>query len=252
MVLCISLNNQAMEFLRRRDFEPAIVKLRYALALISNENNPHSDCWDTEATGGLLPSPVAVELDRRMFSRCLESSPDNLFTVYEKGFVFQHSESKNSLCHSHHQAYHKRMMMVNPLVRSKIVRSVVMYNLALATHGLGLISGNNSPLCFHRALHLYQISLATLFESIGELQQQQPQQEEKPFFLVLLALLANMGHLMSHFWMFQGAMDCLRSMENYRSLPLYNTLPTKETKFFNQTVVFARVASTRFSVAPAA
>ncbi|KAL7572701.1 hypothetical protein ACA910_008975 [Epithemia clementina (nom. ined.)] len=261
MFMCLSLNNEALRLLSSGQLEPAVVKLRYALALIS-ENNFRCPDWESligaTAIRRLLPSPFAMELDSRLFSKSQESSPDNLFSVYEKGFAFQeildnitsdddNEEEDLTWLLSESQEQFLRQMMANPLLLSKIVRSIVMFNLALATHALGLQSGNSSASFLRHALRLYQISLTTLSGAMSELQH-----DDECIFLVMLALLANMGHLLSHFWLHQAAMDCLWSMENYRRLPIYGTLHARETKFFNHTVVFGRVACTRFSVAPAA
>ena len=113
MFLWRTLNNDALKLLSERQFEEAIIKFRYSLALISEKNFKSSilELGSSESDSlKLLPCPVPVQLDSQVFCNCHELSPDNLFNVYEKGFEFQDCTM--------HPPQHYILLTMDPLLLS--------------------------------------------------------------------------------------------------------------------------------------
>jgi hypothetical protein len=203
-----STNNKAIRLLQEGEFKACIATIKQALAAcILEETNddcsssPASSYQDIQASQG----PSAVLLEGSLFSSDPLASPGNLFSVYIVAFALPTDELQDQ----------------------DRLSTVLFYNLALANHCQALTCsiGNNSTESLKSALRLYQMSFTTI-QANPELV------EERGFYLLLMGLINNLGHVYSHFCMPQKALECAEYLEILVSLPIAEELYEDEVDFF--------------------
>jgi hypothetical protein len=200
-------NNKAIRLLQGGEFKACISTWKQALAAsLLHEadddcsSSPENNYQDMQAQG-----PSAVLLEGPLFSSDPLSSPGNLFSVYNVAFSLASDEFQDQ----------ERLSIV------------LFYNMALANHCQALTCsiGNNSTESLKRALRLYQMAFATI-QANPELV------EEQGFYLLLLGLVNNLGHVYSHCCMPQNAAECAQYLEMLISLPVAEDLYEDEINFF--------------------
>ena len=73
---------------------------------------------------------------------------------------------------------------------------------------------------------------------------------DEHLFVVLLALLTNMGHIFSHQWQVEEAKQCQERLETFLSMACSLGIPDEETDFFYSSLTFSNYYCS--NVAPAA
>jgi hypothetical protein len=166
-------NSKAIGLLQGGEFKASISAWKQALSA-SLMDDASDDCSSSLARSYQdIPAqgPSAVHLEGQLFSSDPLSSPGNLFSVYNVAFSLPSDKFQDQ----------ERLSIV------------LFYNMALANHcqALTCTIGNKSTDSLKRALRLYQMSFATI-QANPELV------EERGFYLLLLGLINNLGHVSSH------------------------------------------------------
>lgn len=214
-------NNKAIRLLQEGEFRACQLKCKIAIECILEETNDDgSDSFafinsdqEIHAQG-----PVGVELEGPLFNSDPLSSPGNLFSVYNMAFALPTVESSPNATQFQDQ---------------ERLSTVLFYNMALANHceGLTFSLDSNSTESLKSALRLYQMSFATI-QANAELV------EERGFFLLLLGLVNNMGHIYSHLCMHEKAHECANYLEMITTLPIADEMHDDEMDFFINQLTF--------------
>lgn len=121
--------------------------------------------------------------------------------------------------------------------------ALLMYNMAVAYHYDGILSGRSAR--FNRALELYEMGLSVMHLAMN--------QDEAEDILLQLALSNNMGHVHSHLLHFQETRESLNSVRDLMKASKICDSPLLSEDdyifFFTTVVVFD---GQEFAVAPAA
>jgi hypothetical protein len=220
-----NVNNKAIRMLQQGEFKACQLEckiaIEYMLAEADDEGSSQSAAmYDPEEMRTAQAGPVGVELEGPLFSKDPKSSPGNLFHLYNTAFALPTKESYRPTVATQSQDQDR-------------LSAVLFYNMALSNHTQAFSPDNNTMESLNSALRLYQMSF-TIIQGNAELVE-----EDSGFFLLLLGLVNNMGHIYSHFCMNDKAQECGAYLEMLTSLPSAEEIMYEdEMYFFMRQVVF--------------
>ena len=226
-----ALNNTGIQNLHQGFFAEAVRSFRMAVACLTDNNNNNNNNNATNAstttrddTNKKLLPVSRQHLECIHASTILESSPYNSFEVCQATLIFPRMDS---------------------LANFRAEVSIVLaWNLGLTYHFWGLAQSEGSQRNLQQALELYKFVMATL-ESAQELAL------KNGIWALALGLLANMGHIFTHFWCIAQAKACIERMEQVlNSTSAVWELCPEDEEFFVSVVAFA--SAQHFTTAPAA
>lgn len=136
-----------------------------------------------------------------------KASPHNTFSVYQRSFAF------DCTCG-------------NVQDDKVLFNSVLLYNIGLAHHRLGVTHIRDSTKNMQEALRYYKCALNmvrqnTLHTTAGD-----------QLFLIVLALLNNMGHVFCHFFREQDAKACRTHLDSLLESSIPVVLTDQDSDFF--------------------
>jgi hypothetical protein len=174
----------------------------------------------------MIPKSFSNFNDDTVYS--VASSPHNSFCFYERAFLLDPEDTTH--------------------ISSITLTSVLLFNMGLSFHQRGLSCGGNSTFFLQKALGLYKM-FAALTGSVASAQGngnphllQQKHREYRTMIsmrTILMALWNNMGHLYSHFFMYNEESECGRQLLHLLQQDLYsryhqtdenNSITTREDK----------------------
>ena len=158
----------------------------------------------------LFPLPI----DETVVANDAVVSPGNLFPVYNQAFGLSVNKSHAWTADDSEE-------------QRTTISAVVIYNLALANHRIGLSSTGNSGSSLKNALRLYGQALTLLQSNIDLVA------ERQALFVLTLATICNMGQIKAHFWDLADAQLCFDRLEMLlMDAPCSFDLPESEAEFF--------------------
>jgi hypothetical protein len=180
---------------------------------ICGGSDSDSDC-ECDDDYSMIEEPWAfsVPINESLCLKDMEASPGNMFTIYNYTFAFGGCDSFDDEC---------------------MASAILLFNQGLAHHRLALSGrSRNSAAAFKNALALYKMGLG-VFQTNTDLA------ADEQLFLVLLALLTNMGHIFSHLFQVSDAKQCREKLEMFLSLSSSLAIPDEETDFFYSALTFS-------------
>lgn len=112
---------------------------------------------------------------------------------------------------------------LNPSVCSTAFTAVLLYNSGLAHHTLALQEDSSDEL--KSALRFYKMALKVIRSSM-------PRTMKEDFYVVVLALLNNMGHVWCHFCEAIEAQSCRQQLDNLLEIFLPGIMSDDDADFF--------------------
>eukprot|EP00980_Cylindrotheca_fusiformis_P007336 scaffold1525_cov142-Cylindrotheca_fusiformis.AAC.136 len=149
------------------------------------------------------------------------SSPGTASSMYNRGLVLPEDQKEFIFIGS----YHHR------------TRAVILYNLGLVNHNIGVRLGISAAL--PHALRLYEMA----FDSLGNVA------DIIESHKLLLAILNNMGNIHTHFFHFDHTVQCLNNLRQALAIPNHSMAMDEDYIFFFLNALFQ---GKELSFAPAA
>ena len=204
----------------------AIVAFRHALKWFKHKVLSLSPNSQLQCPQGHRLALCRWSIDCLDESNVQQVSPNNMFDVFKKAFALPMFEEFVS--HSHEE-----------------LAIVLFYNLGLAHHLAGLTPGSaDTKQHLHRAQRFYEISFSLLCSA-------EVLKFDSSSNTLMLGLVANMGHIYSHYWKMDDAMSCQTRLSELLDSGALVGLTEEEQSFFFSTLATGEAAHKIF-LAPAA
>lgn len=218
----IALNNSGVDALSCGRFQEAILSFRHAIACMPKMQTPQ----EAEKMNHAMPfSPRPIPLGCLLHVGLSEICPTNMFEVYQRAFVLP-----------------KKTSILRHITKTL---AVLVYNLALAKHLVGLLLNNNAYL--NEAQHYYSFVLSPDFMSHFR-----SHISNTNHTLIVLGCANNLGHIHSTLWRISNAHACYDLVEDIMSyLPDGDSLLQDEDGQFFFSMLTCGATHT-FNLAPAA
>lgn len=232
----IELNNCALTHFLSGDYDKAISMLRTAYdvfaehrvqAASADESRLHDNAArhqpayqsanNDELMSNMMDQYAEQMLKQKSLSTnhqgptcSLASSPGTAYSMYNRGLVLP-VEQKNFIFRGNHQ--HR-------------TRAVILYNLALVNHNIGVRLGISAAL--PHALRLYEMALDSLGNVTNIVESHK----------LLLAILNNMGNIYTNFFDHAHNAQCLNKLRQALSLPNHSIAMDEDYIFFFLNALF--------------
>lgn len=210
----IALNNRGVESLYCGRYQEANLFFRHAIEclkeIVEAPAAATSKAGSSRSSHSLQPRLTSVSLNRLSLAWQLTVSPHNFFEMYLKAFVLP----KN------HEA-------ISADAFSEAI-AVVLYNLGLVNHILGLHSTTSSSPSHSKALlvdalNYYKRSLS-VFKAT--------ERSSPDYFGVTLGCLVNLGHMFVHSWEMEQATMVIFAMDKLLDSACVEALDIEDAEFF--------------------
>lgn len=229
MTSLLDLNNEAVELLRQKKVAGAIEGfhriIHQARAAMLHCEQHKSNNSDASFRNQAYQKYSIKGMSLHGLSRLPSTSPHNVVAVYERAFAFDRT--------------------FDPIANQVLFNAVVFFNLALAYHRMALTEIKDSDLNMKQALSWYRRGL----NAVRENRTASPASDQ--LFLLALAFLNNMGHVLWHFFRVKDAIACRDSLDVLLESPIPVTLCEQDAEFFYLGKFHQRLCCT-VAVAPAA
>ena len=204
-----ALNNTGIKSLQSGFYAESIRSFRMAIECL-NSNLQDSAATTGESSCCFCPDELplqAISVKASVDAAALaEASPHNTFEIYQTAFAFP------------------KLNHLAPLQTE--VSVILFYNLAVSHHLAGLSDMEQSQLQLKQALKYYKLALL-VFKSTPDLAL------DTTCFALVLGLLTNLGHVLTHFWNKVDAAACRQHMhELLRQAAAVAALSEDDGEFF--------------------
>lgn len=222
------LNNHGVNLLKKNKDRAAIstfTKAMYhAKNLLDDQEALETSCHEGSLRISTKCSITSIPFFDVSKTWACRTSPHNIFPLYERAFAF-----------------HSRCDLRNDHV---LFNAVLLYNIGLAHHRLGLMQLKESDKNLQQALRFYKCGLSVVRQNALQAS------SGENYFILVLAFLNNMGHIFSHFFRDDEAASCRDHLD-----VLLETVPIdlreEDSEFFHLSKLYRSAGSCNIA-APAA